>query len=365
MDGKKISFGFSKIVKKPQLNSVPKKEEEKIELIECLEGQEIKVSGKTSPTVSAPLVIPLKNGTSPLERLIEKKKPQEKEEGSTEVSSEINKEETLDQRAAREIIESLRKAEEASEEKVFAVPLKADDLPLDGASESTLDDYDSVPIQQFGLAMLRGMGWKEEEHKKKENIDETIVCRPKGLGLGADKVVKSTKPQNSSSVSKEELKIKKDAHVKILGGKFAEMYGQVEGMDEETGRINVKLALGGRESISEYLIEPVTEKEFLQNRKVINVAKYEEYKKRQDNPEKSRSSHQNSSRKERESHRRRSSSEEDRRRSSKSKSRRHRRDSSGSESDGRIHRHSSSRRDRDYRDSRKSSHSKSRHRDRH
>uniref|UniRef100_A0A1B0DHD0 Uncharacterized protein n=1 Tax=Phlebotomus papatasi TaxID=29031 RepID=A0A1B0DHD0_PHLPP len=40
-------------------------------------------------------------------------------------------------------------------------------------------------------------------------------------------------------------------------------------MDEETGRINVKLALGGRESISEYLIEPVTEKEFLQNRKVI------------------------------------------------------------------------------------------------
>lgn len=45
MDGKKISFGFSKIVKKTQLNSAPKKEEEKVELIECLEGQEIKVSG--------------------------------------------------------------------------------------------------------------------------------------------------------------------------------------------------------------------------------------------------------------------------------------------------------------------------------
>lgn len=25
--------------------------------------------------------------------------------------------------------------------------------------QSTLDDYDAVPVQEFGLAMLRGMGW--------------------------------------------------------------------------------------------------------------------------------------------------------------------------------------------------------------
>ena len=24
-------------------------------------------------------------------------------------------------------------------------------------------DYDAVPIEQYGLALLRGMGWKEEE----------------------------------------------------------------------------------------------------------------------------------------------------------------------------------------------------------
>ncbi|XP_059611164.1 G-patch domain and KOW motifs-containing protein [Phlebotomus argentipes] len=348
MDGKKISFGFSKIVKKPQLGNVQKKEEQKVELIECLEGQEIKVTGRKSPIVSAPLVIPLKNGATPIERLVEKKRPAERRE---EVTESV-KEETLEQRAAREIIEGLREAQEASEEKVFSVPLKPEDLPLDGAHESTMDDYDNVPIEQFGLAMLRGMGWKDEEHKKKEKIDDVIVCRPKGLGLGADKVVKPTKVQNTSS-AQEELKIKKGGFVKILGGKFVDMYGQIEGMDEETGRIDVKLALGGRESISEYLIEPVPEKEFLQNRKVINVTKYEEYKRRQDEPEK-HEKHKSDSR--REDERRHLS------KSSKYKSRSHRRDSSSS--DDRSRRHSSSRHDRD-RDSRKSSHKKSRHRDRH
>jgi len=29
--------------------------------------------------------------------------------------------------------------------------------------EPTLDDYESVPVQEFGLAMLRGMGWKQGE----------------------------------------------------------------------------------------------------------------------------------------------------------------------------------------------------------
>jgi len=28
--------------------------------------------------------------------------------------------------------------------------------------QSTLDDYERIPIEQFGLAMLRGMGWSKE-----------------------------------------------------------------------------------------------------------------------------------------------------------------------------------------------------------
>jgi len=29
--------------------------------------------------------------------------------------------------------------------------------------QATDDDYEKVPIEQFGLAMLRGMGWKDGE----------------------------------------------------------------------------------------------------------------------------------------------------------------------------------------------------------
>ena len=38
-------------------------------------------------------------------------------------------------------------------------------------SEATLEDYKSVPIEQFGLAMLRGMGWAEGEGKARIHYD--------------------------------------------------------------------------------------------------------------------------------------------------------------------------------------------------
>ena len=63
-------------------------------------------------------------------------------------------------------------------------PLKVDIRP----DSSTLDDYDQVPIGSFGLGMLRGMGWKEEEGigKTKQKVDLVEVnVRPTGLGLGA------------------------------------------------------------------------------------------------------------------------------------------------------------------------------------
>lgn len=37
-------------------------------------------------------------------------------------------------------------------------PLASSCLP-----QSTLEDYESIPVNQFGLAMLRGMGWKPDE----------------------------------------------------------------------------------------------------------------------------------------------------------------------------------------------------------
>lgn len=45
----------------------------------------------------------------------------------------------------------------------LTLPLKEgqEGLPPEGEAESTLEDYEKIPISDYGLALLRGMGWKE------------------------------------------------------------------------------------------------------------------------------------------------------------------------------------------------------------
>ena len=44
-EGKKISFGFSKSIKKSALQNVPPPEEKKIDYIECVDEKAIKIIG--------------------------------------------------------------------------------------------------------------------------------------------------------------------------------------------------------------------------------------------------------------------------------------------------------------------------------
>lgn len=136
----------------------------------------------------------------------------------------IPKNETIEQKAAREIIENLKKDNSKDETKVFTLPVKPDELILDGAKESSMDDYESIPIADYGLAMLRGMGWKDES--KKDAKLKTPALRPKGMGLGADKVAKP-KPALIAPAPDEVLEMKKGASVKVIAGKSKDMYGQV------------------------------------------------------------------------------------------------------------------------------------------
>jgi len=184
-----------------------------------------------------PLIIPLQNDRKITERLknlvdICKQRDShedesEKKETNNSNNCEVFKNETLDQRAARELLEQIKDDQSLSNEtKVFTLPLKPEDLPLDGAKESSLDDYDSVPIIDFGLAMLRGMGWKDEKNKKKDNKLDGPVLRPKGMGLGADKMAKPSEPLIQPALD-EVLEIRKNACIKILAGKHKDAYGQV------------------------------------------------------------------------------------------------------------------------------------------
>lgn len=51
--------------------------------------------------------------------------------------------------------------------------------------------------------------------------------RPKGLGLGADKVITENKKKNSPKDNEKDLEIVKNACVKITSGKHSGCYGKV------------------------------------------------------------------------------------------------------------------------------------------
>lgn len=176
---------------------------------------------------------------------------------------------SLESLAVKELLSEANKEVE-EEISSLVLPLKAEELPLDGANESSIDDYENIPINQFGLAMLRGMGWKEEVKKKTPKDLDSPFVRPKGMGLGADKAIKA-KPLLVAPEHNEVLEIKKNAYVRVLAGKNKDLYAQVEGLDDHAGRVIVKMALGGtKESFNEFLLQPVSKKEFQQYGKVIS-----------------------------------------------------------------------------------------------
>ena len=162
------------------------------------------------------------------------------------------------------------------------------------AVESTLDDYDSIPVQGFGMGMLRGMGFKKDEgvggfKKAVVNCIEAAV-RPKGLGLGAAVPKKSEVKSQNTNDKREDLELKKGAYVYIEKGtrhdkdidKYGTRYGQVDGLDEDNARVMIKMALGGGAilSVSENIVRVVSKSEYKEYAKVVNKEQYNDHVKR-------------------------------------------------------------------------------------
>lgn len=238
-------------------------------------------SRKNGDEKEKPLVIPLKDSqkTSAALAMLHKLKStingvEEDPEVKPKVESDetaANKLQTLDQRVISEILKEAKGENILTEEKnTLSVPVNSDQLPLEGAAQSTIDDYEEIPIAKFGLAMLRGMGMKDEDIEKERAKANQPELRPKGMGLGADKLAKPTKLLVAPAPN-ETLEIKKGASVKILAGKHQDLYGLIESLDDETGRLIIKLALGGgRESITGSLVQPVSKQEYVQYSKVLS-----------------------------------------------------------------------------------------------
>lgn len=119
-------------------------------------------------------------------------------------ATEDPSEETEDQRAIRALLASANGDDGHEQPTVDIIPTAngssvrrapteddafkqdVDELP----SEATLEDYERMPVSQFGAALLRGMGWKPGEpasRDKKGGIVEPWLppSRPALLGIGA------------------------------------------------------------------------------------------------------------------------------------------------------------------------------------
>ncbi|XP_071574786.1 G-patch domain and KOW motifs-containing protein-like [Temnothorax nylanderi] len=317
-ESKKISFGFAKSIKKPILDKQKLYEEKKVDYIECLDEKAIKVIGKEEKK-EEPLIIPLLESNTWHNRIISKidasksktskdviqnvKIKEESKEISNGVLTSINKAVsssnvqiktelsieskttlTLDEQAAKEIIEDLQSTEKNQDELCDITLSLVKGQDLKGAEESTLEDYEKVPPSIFGSAMLRGMGWKPGEGigKNPKLVTPTVPeLRPIGMGLGADKIALQ-KHDGKTSKEEEELRIEKGSFIKIIAGKRSNAYGQIEGFDD-AGRLIVKMALNGNiVSVNEAIVQVVTKAEYSKNSKVLNAAKYEEHKKKED-----------------------------------------------------------------------------------
>lgn len=313
-EGKKISFGFSKLTRKTSIISSklnqpkPNLDENKVELIDCFEGNSIKLKDPVKEEDKI-LIIPLKKQNEKLSvepkpksnEPLSNQKVRSKEETiistvvtttdtkpskhSSNSNSSSSPQPTLDELAAKEILEDLHSSKSVEETRIFSVPLTNN--PPEGEKESSLDDYENIPVEDFGMAMLRGMGWAPgkgigKHEKMLAPTPSAPALRPKGMGLGADKVINV--PEKTHTGTTEDLQMVKGGFVRIVAGPHKSSYGQIEGFDDEAGRLIVRLVLKNLAvSLNEFMIQLVSKDEFTKNSKVLNVAKYEEYKESEKN----------------------------------------------------------------------------------
>ncbi|XP_064813308.1 G-patch domain and KOW motifs-containing protein-like isoform X1 [Oncorhynchus masou masou] len=189
-----------------------------------------------------------------------------------------------------------------------------DHVKVDLRPESSTEaDYDSVPVEVYGLAMLKGMGWKTGEgigRTFKQDVKPIEhQLRPKGLGLGADRSAirdlepsRPRRPPKPGDERKEEtLVLGPGGHVLVESGAHKDLYGKIEGVDPDNARVVVKLAIGSKTvTISQYALKLVDRTEYDKNGKDLgrlSRAHKEKEKEQQRREEKERRSNKEEERK--------------------------------------------------------------------
>ncbi|XP_066566183.1 G-patch domain and KOW motifs-containing protein [Amia ocellicauda] len=285
-----ISFGFSKTVSKFKPTSAARESADRAEERDYLTGVEGRELKSTKP-VEKPkeLIIPLIH-----------KNRWYKGEGASRggggpSAQPETEQDAVESQAVKELIEESQRQQERwkNGEKTdlnLAIPLLMQNQAPEGFEDgdrvrvdlrpepSTEADYDSVPVEAYGMAMLKGMGWKEGEgigRTFKQDVKPIEhQLRPKGLGLGADRSAirdlepsrppRPPRPGEERPAEEEEFRVLAvGGCVLIESGPHKELYGKVEGLDPDNARVMVKLAIGGKTvTISQHSLRLIGRKEF-------------------------------------------------------------------------------------------------------
>ncbi|XP_047458564.1 G-patch domain and KOW motifs-containing protein [Mugil cephalus] len=285
-----VSFGFTKTVSKfkPGTVDASTKKDDK----DYLTGVDRNELQSTKPCEKPKeLIIPLiqKNRWHRPDRVAQTDgngaKPQETANDSDSVESQAVKELIED---SRRQLEQWQNGPPSESNLNLSIPLlmqnkvpdgfeDGDQVKVDLRPDSSTDaDYESVPVEAYGLAMLKGMGWNKEEgigRTFKQNVKPIEhQLRPKGLGLGADRsAIKDLDPKKQQRPPKpgeerekeEELVMGPGGFVLVQSGAHKDLYGKIEGVDPDNARAVVKLAIGGKTvTISQYAVKVVGRKEY-------------------------------------------------------------------------------------------------------
>ncbi|NXO73966.1 GPKOW protein, partial [Phainopepla nitens] len=100
---------------------------------------------------------------------------------------------SVEAQAVQELLQEARQSQEQPEGPSgppIAIPLQLPDKDVATGPLPTRQDYEAVPVGQFGLAMLRGMGWSQGQGIGRTFSRVVLPLehrpRPRGLGLGAE-----------------------------------------------------------------------------------------------------------------------------------------------------------------------------------
>ncbi|NWV12060.1 GPKOW protein, partial [Ptilonorhynchus violaceus] len=155
-------------------------------LVTVVADQEL-LSTQPAPPPPKELVIPL---ILPHHR----KNPELPRADTTPATAEVSRDPpSVEARAAQELLQEAQESQEQPEGRSrppISIPLQLPDKDVATGLQLTRQDYEAVPVGQFGLAMLWGMGWRHAQEIRHTfpRVVYPLEHQPRlrGLGLGAE-----------------------------------------------------------------------------------------------------------------------------------------------------------------------------------